>query len=70
MHTEFGGKQPHGRCRRLWEDNIKMELTEIGCQHGRWVEMTQDHVHWEALLLAVLNLQVLLPESCNWLYGS
>jgi hypothetical protein len=40
-----------------------MDLREIGCEDGRWMELAQDFAHWLALVLAVLNLRVLLPES-------
>jgi hypothetical protein len=43
----------------------KMDLGEMGCEDGRWMELAQDRVQWLALALAVLNLRVLLPE--NWL---
>jgi hypothetical protein len=36
---------------------------EIGCEDGRWMELAQNRVQWRALVLAVLNLRVLLPES-------
>ena len=36
---------------------------EIGCEDGRWMELAQDRVQWQALVLAVLNLPVLLPDS-------
>jgi hypothetical protein len=39
----------------------KMDLSEIGCEVGRWMELAQDRVQWQALVLAVLNLLVLLP---------
>jgi hypothetical protein len=41
----------------------KMDLSETGCEDGRWMELTQDRVQWRALVLAVLKLRVLLPES-------
>ena len=41
----------------------KMDLREIGCEDGRWMELAQDRVQWQALVLAVLNLLVQLPES-------
>jgi hypothetical protein len=41
----------------------KMDLSEIVCEDGRWMELAQDHVQWQALVLVVLNLQVLLPQS-------
>ena len=40
-----------------------MDLREIGCEDGRWIELAQDRVQCQALVLAVLNLLVLLPES-------
>jgi len=39
-----------------------MDLMEIGCGDGRWMELAQDRVLWRALVLAVLNRSVLLPE--------
>jgi hypothetical protein len=44
------------------EGNIKMDLRETGCENGRWMELAQDRVQWQALVLAVLNLLVLLPQ--------
>jgi hypothetical protein len=38
---------------------------EICCEDGRWMELAQDRVQWQALVLAVLNLGVLLPELAN-----
>ena len=40
-----------------------MDLREIGCEDGRWMELAHDCVRWQDLALAVLNLLVLLPES-------
>jgi hypothetical protein len=40
-----------------------MDLGDTGCEDGRWMEVAQDRVKWQALVLAVLNLRVLLPES-------
>ena len=37
-----GGKRPLGRPRRGWEDNIKMDLQEVGGGCGDWMELTQD----------------------------
>jgi uncharacterized integral membrane protein len=42
---------------------INMDLRETGCEDGRWMELAQNRVQWRALVLAVLNLRVLLPES-------
>jgi hypothetical protein len=41
-----------------------MDLMELSCEDGRWMELVQDRVQWRALVLAVLSLQALLPE--NW----
>jgi hypothetical protein len=43
----------------------EMDLKETGCENGKWIELAQDRVQWRALVLAVLNLRVLLPESVN-----
>jgi hypothetical protein len=40
----------------------KINLMEMGCETGRWMELAQDHVQWQALVLAVLNLWVLLTQ--------
>jgi len=40
-----------------------MDLREVGCEDGKWMELAQDRVQWQALLLAVLNLLVLLPDG-------
>ena len=52
------GKRPLGRPRRRWEDNIRMNLEEIGINAGNWVDSAQDRNYWIALLNAALNLRV------------
>ena len=52
------GKRPLGRPRRRWEDNIKMDLQEVGCGGMDWIEMAQDRDRWRALVNAVMNLRV------------
>jgi len=52
------GKRPFGRPRRRWEDNIKMDLQEVGCGDMAWIEKAQDRDRWRALVNAVMNLQV------------
>ena len=52
------GKKPLGRPRRIWEDNIKMDLQEVGCGGLDWVEVAQDRDRWRALVTAVTNLRV------------
>jgi hypothetical protein len=53
------GRRPLGRPRRRWEDNIRMELWEVGCGCVNWMELAQDKDRWRALVSAVMNLQVL-----------
>ena len=43
------GKKPLGRPRRRWEDNIRMDLEEIGINTGNWVDSAQDRNYWRAL---------------------
>jgi hypothetical protein len=57
------GKRPLGRPRRRWEDGIKMDLREIGCGGVEWIHLAQYRDHWRALLNAVMNLRVLVPQS-------
>ena len=52
------GKRPLGRPRRRWEDNIGMDLKEIGINAGNWVDSAQDRNYWRALVNAALNLRV------------
>ena len=52
------GKRPLGRPRRRWEDNIKMDLREMGGGCGDWMEMAQDRDSWRALVSTVMNLRV------------
>ena len=51
------GKSPLGRPRRRWEDNIKMDLQEVG-GGGDWMELAQDTYRWRALVNTVMNLRV------------
>jgi hypothetical protein len=53
-----GGKRPLGRPRRRWEDNIKIELQEVGCGSVDWLELAQDRGRWRAFVSAVMDLQV------------
>ena len=51
------GKRPLGRPRRRWEDNIKMDLQEVG-EGGDWMELAQDRERWRALVNTVTNFRV------------
>ena len=44
------GKRPLGRPRRRWEDNIKMDLQEVGYGSMDWVDLAQDRDRWRALV--------------------
>ena len=52
------GKRPLGRPRRGWEDNIKMDLQEVGGGCGDWMEVAQDRDRCRALVSTVMNLRV------------
>jgi hypothetical protein len=52
------GKRPLGRPRSRWEDNIRMDLQEVGCGCEDWIGLAQDRDRWRALVSAVRNLQV------------
>ena len=52
------GKRPLGRPRRRWEDNIRMDLEEMGINTRNWVDSAQDRNYWRALVNAALNLWV------------
>jgi hypothetical protein len=52
------GKRRHGRPRRRWEDNAKMDVQEVGCGGVDWLELDQDRDRWRALVNAVMNLRV------------
>ena len=53
------GKRPLGSPRHRWEDNIKMDLQEVGCVGMDWIELAQDRERWRALVNVVMNLWVL-----------
>jgi hypothetical protein len=52
------GKRPLGRPRRRREDNIKMDLREIGIDAANWIQLAQDRVQWRAFMNTVMNLRV------------
>jgi hypothetical protein len=52
------GKRPLGRLRRRWEDNITMDLQEVGGCCGNWMELAQDRDSWGALVSTVKNIRV------------
>ena len=52
------GKRPLGRPRRRWENNITMNLEEMGINMGNWVDSAQDRDYWKPPVNAALNLRV------------
>jgi hypothetical protein len=52
------GKRPLGRPRPRWEDNIKMDLREIGIDRTNWNRLAQDRVQWRTFVNTVMNLRV------------
>ena len=51
-------KRPLGRPRQKWEDNIKIDLQEVGGSCGDWIELAHDRDRWQALVSTVMNLRV------------
>ena len=51
------GKRPLGRPQRRWEDNIKMDIQEVGCWGMDWIKLAQERDRWRALVNAVMNLR-------------
>jgi hypothetical protein len=52
------GRRPLGRPRRRWEDNIKIDLREIGFGDVGWIRLAQDRDRWRALVNTIMNLRV------------
>jgi hypothetical protein len=52
------GKRPLGRLRHRWEDNIKMDLREIGWGSMDWIHLVQDRDQWMADVKTLMNFQV------------
>jgi hypothetical protein len=52
------GKSPLGRPKRRWEDNIRIDLQEVGCGGMEWIGLAQDRERWRGLVNVVMNLRV------------
>jgi hypothetical protein len=52
------GKRPLGRPRCRWEDNIKLDLREMGIDGANWIRLDQDRVQWRVFVNTVMNLRV------------
>ena len=57
------GNRPLGRPRRRWEDNIKMDLEEVGRGCGDWMKLAQDRDRWRALVSTVMYFRV--PQNAG-----
>jgi hypothetical protein len=55
---ETEGRRPLVRPRSSWEDNIKMDLQEVGCGGMVYIKLAQDRDRWRALVITVMNLRV------------
>ena len=51
-------KRPLGRLTRRWEDNIKMDVQELGRGYGDWMEVARDRDRWRAFLSTLMNFGV------------
>jgi hypothetical protein len=52
------GRRPLVRPRRKWEDNLKLDLREIGIDGANWIQLAQDRVQWRDFVNMVMNLRV------------
>jgi hypothetical protein len=52
------GRRPLGRPRCRWQDNIKMDLREVGCGGVDWIDLAQNRDRWRAVVYTVMNLRV------------
>jgi hypothetical protein len=52
------GKIPIGRTRRRWENNIKMDLKDVGCGGMDWICLSQNRDRWWTLVNGIINLRV------------
>ena len=64
---KLAGKRPLGRPRRRWENNIKMDLQEVGGACGDWMGLAQDRDRWRAFVITVMNLRVPKMRGISWL---
>jgi hypothetical protein len=51
-------KRPLGRPKHRWEDNIKMDMREIGKDGANWIRVARDRVQWRAFVNTIVNLRV------------
>jgi hypothetical protein len=58
MHITFWSENRKRIPRRRWEDNIRMDLREMGLEGVDWIQLAQDRVQWRASVNSVINLKV------------
>ena len=58
LTSKSSGKRPLGKRRHRWEDNVRIDLEEIGINAGNWVDSALDMDYWRAIVNATLNLRV------------
>jgi hypothetical protein len=58
VFTGFWLGGPKRKPKRRWEDNIKMDLREVGINGTNWIQLAQDRVQWRAFMSTVMNLRV------------
>jgi hypothetical protein len=59
------GERSLGRPRHRWDDNIKMDLREIGIDGANWIQVAQDRVQWRAFVDTVMNLRVIFFDKLS-----
>jgi hypothetical protein len=52
------GNIPLGRPRRRWENNIKLDLREVGIDGAHWIQLAQDRIQWRTFVNTVMNLRI------------
>ncbi|KAJ4446228.1 hypothetical protein ANN_12922 [Periplaneta americana] len=62
-------KRPLGRPRRRWEDNIKMDLREVGYEDRDWINLAQDRDQWRAYVRAAMNLRLVYTTAAVRLFS-
>ena len=61
-YRDLVGKPEGGRPICRWEDNIKMDLREVGCDTGKLIDLAEDRDQWRAYVRAVMNLRFLKSQ--------
>jgi hypothetical protein len=54
------GKQPFRIIRKRWVDNVSFDLRKVNCDGGRLAKLAHNHVQWQAFVVTVLGLHILL----------